>query len=127
MRASAIRATSSDAPGSYDVARGDACLGTTERVLPIFNSVSRDRLQPFSLDGNVARRRHSIAAARAVLWDGVLPGFGLRVRRGHKHGSWVVRVRFRTTDKLVTLGRSVTAPSGRRSITLAPFGTAASP
>ena len=37
----------------------------------------------------------------------MLPGFGLRVRRGHKNGSWVVRVRFRTTDKLVTLGHSV--------------------
>ena len=48
-----------------------------------------------------------ITPARAVLWDGVLPGFGLRVRRGHKHGSWVVRVRFRTTDKLITLGHSV--------------------
>ena len=82
MRASAVRATSSDDAGSYDVARGDACLGTTERVLPILGSVSEIRLQPFSLDGNVARRRHSIAAARAVLWDGVLPGFGLRVRRG---------------------------------------------
>ena len=107
MRASAIRATSSEDPGSYDVARADACLRTTEHVLPIFNSVFLDRLQPFSLDGNVARRRHSIAAVRAVLWDGVLPGFGLRVRRGQKHGSWVVRVRFRTTDKLVTLGRSI--------------------
>ena len=107
MLASAIRVTSSDHPDSYDVARGDACLGTTERLLPILGSVPRDTPQPFSLDGNVARRRHIITPARAVLWDGVLPGFGLRVRRGHKNGSWVVRVRFRTTDKLVTLGHSV--------------------
>ena len=107
MQASAIRVISSDHPDSYEVAQGDTCLGTTELLPPILGSFRRDTPQPFSLDGNVAHRRHAIAAARALLWDGTLPGFGLRVRRGHKHGSWVVRVRFRTTDKLVTLGRSV--------------------
>ena len=107
MQASAISVHSSDDPGSYDVAQADACLGRIERAFTVLGSTTRDSRHPFSLDGNVARRRHSIAAVRAVLWDGVLPGFGLRVRRGHKHGSWVVRVRFRTTDKLVTLGRSI--------------------
>ena len=65
MQASAISVHSSDDPGSHDVARADVCLGRIEHVLPIFNSVHGGRLQPFSLDGNVARRRHSIAAAVA--------------------------------------------------------------
>ena len=107
MRASANKAISSGDAGSRDVARADACLGADGHDFTVLGSTTRDCRQSISLDGNVARRRHAIAAARAVLWDGLLTGFGLRVRRGQKHGSWVVRVRFRTTDKLVTLGRSV--------------------
>ena len=107
MQASANNATSSGDAGSHDVARADACLGANGHDYTVLGPTTRDCRQSISLDGNVARRRHAIAAARAVLWDGVLTGFGLRVRRGQTHGSWVVRVRFRTTDRLVTLGRSV--------------------
>ena len=92
-----------------------------KRAISAASAVSEDEFEghlvaipepTVKLDGNTARRCHNIAATRAVLWDAALPGFGLRVRRGHKHGSWVVRLRFRSADKLVTLGRSADVDAG---------------
>ena len=70
-------------------------------------SVTREGAAHMSafLDGNYARRKHTIKQAEYTIWDTELKGFGLRVLPS---GScfWTVRSRRRGKHTRVTLGRS---------------------
>jgi hypothetical protein len=93
--------------GAYWVAdKGDLAMQTSPTI-KVLSFPEAYTISAVVLNGNVARRRHDTDSARSVIWDAELPGFGLRVRRGHPHGSWVVRFCCRATDRLITLGRSV--------------------
>lgn len=83
---------------AFKIVAADACESGRQAIQAV----------PLRLDGNTARRR--CPPSLTTLWDGELPGFGLRLRpTGSKR--WVVVYRERQVRRTVTLGCPTKLPA----------------